>query len=342
MVLRLSDLVSSQTPYDVCGMGSAIVDIIAESDDSFLQTHHIQKGTMTLVDEARADFLYGRIGPAVEMSGGSVANTVAGIAALGGKPAFIGKVRNDQLGSIFRHDLRSLGVHYSTPPATQGPATGRCLILVTPDAQRSMSTYLGVNTETSEADNDAAVIEQSKITFLEGYLFDMPPAQAALRSAARTARTAGRHVALSLSDPFCVERHRDAFRELIKDFVDILIGNEHELMSLYQLPSFEEAMAKAHTECPMVIGTRSAAGALIACQSTLVKIAAEPAHVVDTTGAGDLFAAGFLYGLTHGLDLATSGRLGAILAAEIISHYGPRPQRSLKEVVREKGVEIGG
>lgn len=341
MTFRLADLSAAETPFDVCGIGNAIVDIIAESDEAFLKSHHITKGVMTLVDEARADFLYGRIGPAVEMSGGSVANTVAGVAALGGKPAFIGKVRNDQLGSIFRHDLRALGVHFNTAPLTLGPSTARCLILVTRDAQRSMSTYLGACAELVEADVDESAISQSKIVFLEGYLFDKPTAQAALRLAARAAHSHNRFAALTLSDPFCVDRHRAAFRELIKSHIDILIGNEHELMSLYETSSFEEAMAKAHTECRMVAGTRSAAGALIACNSNLVKIAAENVpQVVDTTGAGDLFAAGFLYGLTHGHDLAESGRIGALVAAEVIGHYGPRPHHSLREYVQQKGVKV--
>lgn len=329
--------------FDVCGIGNAIVDIIAESDEAFLKTHRIPKGVMTLVDEARADFLYGRIGPAIEMSGGSVANTIAGIAEFGGKPAYIGKVRNDQLGTIFRHDLRAIGVHFATPPMTEGPATARCLILVTPDAQRSMNTYLGACVEMTEADIDCEVVRNAAVTYLEGYLFDKPAAQSALRFAAQTAHAAHRLVALSLSDPFCVDRHRSAFRELVRKDVDILFANEHEIMSLYQTESFEEAMTLAHADCRIVAGTRSAAGAIVVSNGEALKIAAEPvAHVVDTTGAGDLFAAGFLYGLTHGHDLGTSGRLGALAAAEIISHYGPRPQHSLKDFVRQTGLKIQG
>lgn len=339
--LHLSKLSSVEATFEVCAIGNAIVDIISESNESFLNTHHITKGIMSLVDEARADFLYSRVASALEMSGGSAANTAAGIAALGGKPAYIGKVRNDQLGSIFRHDLRSLGIHFATSPLMEGPSTARCLILVTPDAQRSMNTYLGACVELTEADIDESVIRQSRIIYLEGYLFDKPTAQAAFRHAAKLAHAAGRYVALTLSDPFCVDRHRDAFRDLVKKDVDILFANEQELMSLYQTSSFEEAMAKADTECHLTIGTRSAAGALIAHNSELVKIAAEPVdNVVDTTGAGDLFASGVLFGLTHGYDLATSGRIGALASAEIISHYGPRSQQSLKDFVREKGVKI--
>ena len=332
---------NTDATFDICGLGMAIVDIIAESNEAFLSSHKIAKGVMTLVDEARADFLYSRIGPAVETSGGSVANTVAGVAALGGNAAFVGKVRNDQLGTIFRHDLRALNVHFATPPATEGPATARCLILVTPDAQRSMNTYLGAAGEMTSADIDMDIVRNSKIVFLEGYLFDKPAAQAALLLAGQTAHAAKRLVALSLSDPFCVDRHRSAFRELVKNETDILLANEHELMSLYQTSTFEKAMTAAKADCHLVVGTRSAAGAVIACNSETVTIAAEPVEqVVDSTGAGDLFAAGFLYGLTHGHDLATSGRLGALAAAEIISHYGPRPQHSLRDFVTQKGLKI--
>lgn len=327
--------------FDVCGLGMAIVDIISESNEAFLKAHRINKGTMTLVDEARADFLYSRIGPAVEMSGGSVANSVAGIASLGGKPAFIGKVRNDQLGSIFRHDLRTLGVHFATPPATDGPATARCLILVTPDAQRSMNTFLGAAGELTSADIDQDIIVQSGITFIEGYLFDKPEAQAALLRAAQTARDAKRIVAVSLSDPFCVDRHRSAFRDLARKETDILIANEHELMSLYETKSFDDALSNAQNDCRLIAATRSEHGAVLACHGERVVIEAEHVpHVVDTTGAGDLFAAGLLYGLTHGLDLPDCGRLGALAAAEVISHYGPRPQHSLREFVLQKSGKI--
>jgi len=328
---------ADKASFDVCGIGMAIVDIISESSEAFLKTHRVKKGVMTLVDEARADFLYSRIGPAVEMSGGSVANTVAGIAALGGRPAFIGKIRNDQLGAIFRHDLRTLGVHFSTPPAIEGPATARCLILVTPDAQRSMNTFLGAAGGLISADIDPDIVGNSKILFLEGYLFDKPEAQATLMLAARIAHEAGRLVAVSLSDPLCVDRHREAFRELVKRQTDILVANEHELMSLYQTESLEEALKTAEEECFLAVCTRSEKGAVISSGGRRIKIDAEPVpQVVDTTGAGDLFAAGFLYGLTRDMDLAICGKLGALAASEVISHYGPRPQHSLKDYIQKR------
>ncbi len=335
-----------QPTFDVCAIGNAIVDIIAEADDAFLRTHKIDKGVMTLIDAKRADFLYDKIGPAIETSGGSVANSVAGIAALGGKPAYIGKVKDDQLGKIFGHDLRSTGVHFATPalsadPTLNAPPTARCMILVTPDAQRSMNTYLGASVELTAADIDPELIHQAQITYLEGYLFDKPTAQAAFRLAAQVAHAGGKKLALTLSDPFCVERHREAFLDLIRNDVDILFANEHELMALFRSISFESALATARTLCETVVGTRSDKGAVIACGDATATIAAEPvAEVVDTTGAGDLFAAGMLFGLTHGHSTEESGRLGAIAAAEIISHYGPRPQHSLKELARAKGIRV--
>ena len=330
-----------ETSYDVCAIGNAIVDIIAECEDAFLLSHGISKGVMTLIDEARADTLYERIGPAVETSGGSAANTAFGIASLGGLPAYIGKVKDDQLGKIFRHDLKTMGVHFTTPPLTQGPSTARCLILVTPDAQRSMNTYLGACAELTKADIDFSVVCASQITYLEGYLFDKPSAKEAFRLAAETAHEAERYLALTLSDPFCVERHRGAFRDLVRDEVDILFANEQELLALYQTPTFDEAMSLARKECSLVIGTRSEKGSVIASDGETLTVQPErAAQVVDTTGAGDLYAAGFLYGLTHGHELATCGRLGAVAAGEIISHYGPRPQRSLRDVAKQKGIKV--
>lgn len=327
--------------YDVCAVGNAIVDIIADCEDAFLDSYGITKGAMTLIDEARADFLYGQIGPAIEMSGGSAANSVAGIAALGGTPTYIGKVKDDQFGGIFRHDMRASGVHYPTKASIDGPATARSLILVTADAQRSMNTYLGACVDLSAQDIDAQLVANAQVTFLEGYLFDKPKAQEAFHVAAKISHDAGRRLALTLSDTFCVDRHRDGFLELVRDEVDILIANEFELMSLYQVPTFEEAIAIARTQCSIAVGTRSEKGAVIACGSDLLMIEAEPvANVLDSTGAGDLFAAGLLFGVTHGQDMATSGRIGALAAAEVISHYGPRPQRDLKEFVRAKGIKI--
>lgn len=328
--------------YDVCAVGNAIVDVIADADDAFLQSYTIPKGTMTLIDEQRADFLYHNIGPGIEMSGGSAANTVAGIAALGGTPTYIGKIKDDQLGGIFRHDMRASGVHFPTKPSATGPATARCLILVTPDAERSMNTYLGACVDLQPEDIDKQLVANAHITFLEGYLFDKPKAQEAFHTAARIAHEAGRSLALTLSDTFCVDRHREDFRALVRDDVDILIANEFELMSLYQVGSFDEAMAAARAECGTVVGTRSEKGAVIAHgEETHVVEAEKVPAVVDTTGAGDLFAAGLLFGMTHDLDLPTSARLGAIAAAEVISHYGPRPQRDLKDLAREKGIRVG-
>jgi len=330
-----------ETSYDVCAIGNAIVDIIAECEDDFLHSHGIAKGVMTLIDEKRADSLYDRIGPAIEMSGGSAANTAFGLASLGGLPAYIGKVKDDQLGKIFRHDLKTMGVHFNTPPLTNGPATARCIILVTPDAQRSMSTYLGACAELTKDDIDFATVTASQITYLEGYLFDKPTAKEAFRVAAETAHESERYLSLTLSDPFCVDRHRDAFRELTRNEVDILLANDQELLSLYQTATFDAAMAQARQECGIVVATCNSEGAVVAQGETTFNIKAEHvAKVVDSTGAGDLFAAGFLYGLTRGLDLATSGKLGAIAAAEIISHYGPRPQGSLRDLAKKNGIKL--
>jgi sugar/nucleoside kinase (ribokinase family) len=320
--------------FDVCAVGNAIVDVLAECDDSFLQRQSIAKGGMTLIDEARADYLYNQIGPAVEMSGGSAANTVAGVASFGGQPAFIGKIRNDQLGAIFRHDLTAAGVVFTSTALTAGPATARCIILVTPDAQRSMNTFLGASVELTEADVDPALVRDAAVTYLEGYLFDKPQAKAAFRKAALLAHDAGRQLALTLSDTFCVERHRDEFHHLVKHEVDILFANEAELKSLYQTADFDQALAAARQDCALVAVTRSEQGAVIATAQDVIAVPAKPvAKLVDTTGAGDLFAAGFLFGVTHGHALAEAGRLGCVAAAEIISHYGPRPQLKLSTLL---------
>ncbi len=332
--------------FDICAVGNAIVDIIADCDEAFLVQHNIAKGVMTLVDAERAAFLREQLGHAVEMSGGSAANTAAGLAALGGKAAFIGKVSGDALGAAFQRDLQASGVHFITPPLASSSLsaplpTARCLILVTPDAHRSMNTYLGASVELTANDIDPSLIQASLIVYLEGYLFDKPSAQAAFLLAAQIAHASGRHMALTLSDVFCVERHRQAFRQLVQDEVDILVANEHELMALYQTTNFDEAFKAARGHSQIVAATRSAAGAVLARGEEVVVLPAEPvAKVVDTTGAGDLFAAGFLHGLTYGHDLATSGRIGAIAAAEVIGHYGPRPQASLKELVARQGIKI--
>lgn len=327
--------------FDVLGVGNAIVDVITTADDAFLGQHGIEKGAMTLIDEARATALYAAMGPGQEVSGGSAANTLAGVASLGGRGAYIGKVADDQLGEIFAHDLRATGVDYSTAPLSGGPATARCLILVTPDAQRSMNTFLGASVLFSQGDVDAARISAASITYLEGYLYDRDEAKAAFVAAAGIARQAGRKVALTLSDPFCVDRHRGSFRTLISGHVDIVFANEAELKSLYQTGDFDAALAQIRAETGIAAITRSEKGAVIVSGEEAVSVPADPvAQLVDTTGAGDLFAAGFLLGLARGADLETCGRLGALAAAEIISHVGARPLQSLAELARRRGITI--
>jgi sugar/nucleoside kinase (ribokinase family) len=303
---------------------------------------------MTLIDAERAGILYDMIGPALEMSGGSAANTVAGVASLGGKPAYMGKVKADQLGAIFRHDLHAQGVTFATPPSPErrreirevakdrrgGAPTGRCLILITPDAQRSMNTYLGAAIEFGPDDVQPDMVKDSQITYLEGYLFDPPEAKRAFHLAAQIARENNRQIALTLSDVFCVERHRMTFLELIKNKVDILFANQHELMALYETKDLDMAITAVRSHCKIAVTTRSEKGAIITTGKDTIQIPAEPVvKVIDTTGAGDLFAAGFLYGLTQEKPLTECGHLGAVAAAEVISHYGPRPQKKLKNVV---------
>ena len=327
-------LTDTSARFDVCAIGNALVDIIADASDAFLAEQRIAKGGMTLVDDARADAIYKLVGPAVEMSGGSAANTANGIASLGGTPAYMGKVKNDAFGKIYQHDLRAQGVHFNTPAATEGPATGRCLILVTPDAQRSMNTYLGTAVEFGEGDIEPDVIQNAQVTYLEGYLFDRPEAKQAFRHAAHIARVAKRKIALTLSDTFCVSRHRDEFLEFIRRDVDILFANENEMLALHGSNNLDAAIAETRKICDLVVTTRSEKGAVITGVNETVTVAAEPvATLVDTTGAGDLYAAGFLFGLTHGRSLAEAGRIGAIAAAEIISHYGPRPQKKLATLI---------
>jgi sugar/nucleoside kinase (ribokinase family) len=322
---------------DVVGIGNAIVDVIALADDRFLAAQDLSKGTMTLIDAARAEELYAAMGPGVEMSGGSAANTMAGIASLGGKGAFIGKVRNDQLGGIFRHDIRANGLTFDTPPATEGLPTARCLIFVTPDAQRTMNTFLGASVALGPEDLDRDLIARAKITYLEGYLWDAPAAKAAFVEAAEIAHEAGRRVALSLSDPFCVGRHRESFLRLVEEHIDLLFANEVEICSLYQVEDFDAALQKVRGHCEVAVLTRSARGAVILSGKEVHIVDAEPvAHVVDTTGAGDLYAAGFLFGYTRGKTLHDCGRIGAIAAAEVISHYGARPEVPLHPLVQKR------
>jgi sugar/nucleoside kinase (ribokinase family) len=329
----------TQTNIDVVGIGNAIVDVIAHADDAFLAREALVKGTMTLIDAERAEALYRIMGPAVEISGGSVGNTMAGLASLGGQGAYIGKVRDDMLGDIYRHDITAIGVRFETPAATSGPGTARCLILVTPDGQRTMNTYLGACADLGPADIDPEVIAAAQITYLEGYLFDPPQAQEAFRKAAAIAHAAGRKVALSLSDPFCVERHRDAFRDLVDGHVDILFANEAEICSLYETTDFTAAAAAVRGYVAIAALTRSAEGSVILADSAEHHVAAAPvARVVDTTGAGDLYASGFLFGLTRDRPLPTCGEIGSLCAAEIISHVGARPEAALSRLIAEAGL----
>ncbi|PWE18337.1 adenosine kinase [Marinicauda salina] len=331
----------TETRYDVLGVGNAIVDVIASSNDAFLIEHGIEKGGMTLIDEDRAKALYEVMGAGEEISGGSAANTLAGVASLGGRGAYVGKVAADQLGEIFAHDLRAAGVDYDTAPLKGGPATARCLINVTPDAQRSMCTFLGASTMFSENDVDAERIRAATITYLEGYLFDREEAKAAFVRAAEIAQAAGRKVSLTLSDSFCVDRHRDSFRHLVKNHVDVLFANEDELKSLYETDDFDAALAQVRAETRVAAVTRSEKGAVIVSGEETATVAAEPVDKVrDTTGAGDLFAAGFLLGYARGAGLAECGRLGAIAAAEVISHVGARPQTPLKSLIAEQGAAV--
>jgi sugar/nucleoside kinase (ribokinase family) len=324
----------TQANLDVLGIGNAIVDVIAHAEEDFLEREALVKGTMTLIDAARAEALYQMMGPAIEASGGSASNTMAGIASLGGNGAYIGKVRDDFLGQVFRHDITAIGVRYETPAVTSGPGTARCLILVTPDGQRTMNTYLGACVDLGPDDIDAEIVAAAGITYLEGFLFDPPQAQSAFRKAAAIAHAAGHRVALSLSDPFCVGRHRDDFRDLVDGHVDILFANEAEICSLYETHDFAAAAAAVRGQVSIAALTRSAAGSVILTSDAEHRVAAAPvAHVVDTTGAGDLYASGFLYGLTHGLPLPICGEIGSLCAAEIISHVGARPEVKLSELV---------
>ncbi len=325
--------------YDVVGIGNAIVDVLARADDALVQRQGLVKGTMALVDAVRAEAIYATMPAAVEKSGGSVANTIAGIASLGGRGAYIGKVRDDALGGVFAHDLKTLGVRFDTRPAKSGPPTARCLILVTPDAQRTMCTFLGACVELGPEDIDEALVASAAVTYLEGYLFDPPRAMEAFRKAATVAHQAGRQVALSLSDPFCVDRHRAEFRELVDRHVDVLFANEHEICALYETAHFELAAEAVRGHCDIAVLTRSERGSDIVTKERMLHVAPVPVRqVVDTTGAGDLYAAGFLYGFTHGRDLEACGKLGGLCAAEIIAHVGARPETSLKRLAEGAGL----
>ena len=316
---------------DVVAIGNAIVDVLAHADDDFLDRHGMTKGSMQLIDEDVAQQLYADMGPAVEISGGAAANTAAGLASLGARAGFVGRVRADQLGEVFGHDIRAAGVEFRGRPAPDGPSTARCLILVTPDAQRTMNTYLGASSLITPADVDDDLVAAAEIVYCEGYLWDLPEAKAALVKGMQVARESGGRVAFTLSDSFCVDRHRDEFLDLAEHRVDILFANEAEILSLYQVERFEEAVERVAGHCQIACLTRSEKGSVIVtAEGERIDVAAHPvAEVVDTTGAGDLYAAGVLHGLTHGLGLERSARLGALAAAEVISHVGARPEVDL-------------
>lgn len=319
---------------DVVAVGNALVDVLSATPEAFLDDHGLVKGSMALIDADEAARLYEQMGPATEMSGGSAANTAVGIASLGGASAFIGRVRDDLLGTVFAHDIRAAGVHFDTPPATTGAATGRCLILVTPDAERTLNTFLGAAAELHPDDLAAELIGRAAVTYLEGYLFDQPDAKDAFRAAARRAHDAGKRVALSLSDMFCVERHRADFLALVEHQVDILFANDAEACALYQVERLDDAIGAVARDCDLAALTRGAEGSLVIGRGEVHEIAVHPVpgQVVDTTGAGDLYAAGFLYAFTRGHDLAACGQVGALAASEVISHLGARPERPLDEL----------
>ncbi len=319
---------------DVVGIGNALVDVIAHADDEFLDRHALVKGAMSLIETDRAVDLYRAISPAVEMSGGSAANTMVGIASLGGRAGYVGKVRRDDLGNVFSHDMTAVGVRFrgGTPDAELG--TGRCIIVVTPDAERTMNTYLGISSLLSVDDLDEELIADASVLYMEGYLFDRDAAKQAFRKAAEIAHANGRKVSLTLSDSFCVDRHREDFVALVRDDVDILFGNEDEIVSLYETDSLDDAIETLRDQCEISAITAGATGSYVVTTDDVVTVAAEPVtKVLDTTGAGDLYAAGFLYGLTRGDSLPRCAEIGGIAAAEVISHVGPRPLVSLRTLV---------
>ncbi|MBE7635804.1 adenosine kinase [Sneathiella sp. P13V-1] len=327
----------THTRFDTTCIGNAIVDVISKVDDAFLEREQLVKNSMNLIDEARAEELYGHMGAAVEISGGSAGNTAAGVASLGGSSNYIGKVKDDQLGAIFAHDIRALGVNFETTKAADGPATARSFILVTPDAHRTMNTYLGACVELSPEDINPEEIASSQVTYMEGYLWDPEGGKAAFRKAADISHEAGQRVSLTLSDSFCVDRYRNEFKEFINGGVDILFANEDEIKSLYQTDDLAAAIDAVRGQVELACVTRSAEGSVIIEGDTSIEIAADTSiEVVDTTGAGDLYAAGFLYGFTNGRSLAESGAIASIAAAEVISHVGARPEKDLKELIKAR------
>jgi sugar/nucleoside kinase (ribokinase family) len=324
----------SDSEFDVVGIGNALVDVLSHEADDFIDRMDLVKGAMTLVEEERAEELYTSMSHRTEMSGGSAANTVAGVTSFGGRAAYIGRVRDDLLGNVFAHDLKSLDVTFTSPRAADGPSTGRCMIVVTADAQRTMNTYLGASSMLCPDHLDLDVIRASKVTYLEGYLYDRPEAMEAYRVATEAAHAAGRKVALSLSDSFCVDRHREDFLRLVREGVDILFANEAEITALYEVDSFDDAMTQVRGHCEIACLTRGAQGAVIATAEAEHRVEAHPVdRVVDTTGAGDLYASGFLHGYAQGMDLGRAGRLGCIAASAVIGHTGARPGMSLGQLL---------
>jgi sugar/nucleoside kinase (ribokinase family) len=332
----------AEAKYDVLGIGNAIFDVLVKTDESFLSRHGMAKGGMALIDEARAAAIYRDMGPATEMSGGSAANTIVGVASLGARAAYVGKVKDDQIGRMYAHDIRSAGVAFQTGPAADGPATGCSYILVTDDGERTMNTYLGAAQDLTPADIDATEIAAAKITYLEGYLWDPKSAKEAFVKASTIAHEAGRQVALTLSDSFCVDRYRDEFLDLMrKNTVDLVFANEAELRSLYQTADFDTALKQLRKDTKLGVVTRSEKGCVVASPDGVIAVPAFPVgQIVDTTGAGDLFAAGFLFGLVCGAGHEKAGRLGALAAAEVIQHIGARPQVSLKELAQKNGLPV--
>jgi sugar/nucleoside kinase (ribokinase family) len=328
--------------FDVLGIGNAIVDVIARTEDDFLIGHNMRKGSMQLIDEAQASRIYDAMGPAVEVSGGSAANTIVGVAGLGARAAFIGKVKDDELGRVFAHDIRAAGVSFATPPASAGPSTARCYVLVTPDGERTMNTYLGAAQDLHPNDIDADTVAVAQIVYLEGYLWDPPHAKEAFLKAAKIAHDAERDVALTLSDAFCVDRYRAEFLDLIRTgTVDLVFANERELHSLYLTADFDAAVSALRNDARAAVVTRSGRGCVVITREETDAVPAYPVErVVDATGAGDLFAAGFLVGVARGADYRTAARLGALAAAEVIQHLGARPEASLKDLARENGFDV--
>ncbi len=331
------DKYKMDSKIDVVGIGNAIVDVLSQTEDSFLEQEQLTKNTMMLIDTEQAQELYSKMGPGVEVSGGSVANTIAALASLGGKTGFIGKVSHDQLGDVFSHDMRAMGVKFSTPALQDGPSTARCLIFVTPDAQRTMCTFLGASVWIASTDIDAELIESAKIIYLEGYLFDRDRAKKAFELAAEIAHKANSKVALTLSDVFCVERHREEFLHMIKNHVDILFANEEEIKALYETNDFDDAVYQVQENCSLAALTRGEKGSVIVTKDKKINIPATIiSNVVDTTGAGDLYAAGFLYGYSQGKDLEICGEIASIAASEVLTHMGARPQVNLAKLLEQK------